>query len=87
MWRLCVKQKRFLTQRRQDAIKSDRQIIAYHFQRAFISITVSNCEPPLVIPSGKQAIFHKMDAQFEIRIRIMDSSITAAPSLRLIAFA
>jgi hypothetical protein len=32
---------------------------------------VSNCVLPLVIPSGKQAVFHKMAAQVETRIRIM----------------
>jgi hypothetical protein len=31
---------------------------------------VSNCMPPLVVPSGKQAVFHKMAAQFGMRICI-----------------
>jgi hypothetical protein len=31
---------------------------------------VSNCASPLVIPAGKQAVFYKMAAQFETRIRI-----------------
>jgi hypothetical protein len=35
-----------------------------------IPIIVSNCVPPLGIPTGKQAVFHKMDAQFKTRIRI-----------------
>jgi hypothetical protein len=35
-----------------------------------IPMIVSNCALPLVIPSGKQAVFHTMDAQFLIRIRI-----------------
>jgi hypothetical protein len=36
----------------------------------FIPIIVSNCALPLVIPSGKQAVFHEMDAQFETRKRL-----------------
>jgi hypothetical protein len=35
-----------------------------------VPMIVSNCVPPLVIPTGKQAVFHKMDAQFETRIRM-----------------
>jgi hypothetical protein len=38
-------------------------------QWQFIPMIDSNCELPLVIASGKQAVFHKMDAQFGTRIR------------------
>jgi hypothetical protein len=31
---------------------------------------VSNLASPLAVPSEKQAVFHKMGAQFETRIRI-----------------
>jgi hypothetical protein len=41
---------------------------------------VSNCESPHVIPAGKQAVFHKIDAQFETRIRITPITIQTGES-------
>jgi hypothetical protein len=41
----------------------------------FIPMIVSNCVSPLVIPSGKQAVFHTMDARFLIRKRITPMTI------------
>jgi hypothetical protein len=40
------------------------------FCHGFIPMIVSNCASTLVIPAGKKAVFHKMDSQFETRIRI-----------------
>jgi hypothetical protein len=41
-----------------------------HAAMCLIPMIVSNCGPPLVVPAGKQAVFHKMAAKFETRIRI-----------------
>jgi hypothetical protein len=41
----------------------------------FIPMIVSNCALPLIIPSGKQAVFHKMASQFKTRIRITSAAI------------
>jgi hypothetical protein len=45
-------------------------LLLIKWETCITPMIVSNCALPLVIPSGKQAVFHKMDAQFETRNRI-----------------